>query len=294
MKPKQILSVFFIVGLVACSKVVEYELPYDGDKIVLNCILWANEPISVSVTKSAPPTGTISNDLALNDATVDFFENGNYLETFKLNPNGFYESITGFMPVEGQEYYLVVSSTNFETVRSLPVKIPSKPNVVLNEVTKNPYHENTAGLQAKIVIKDPENETNFYQLSSYGSLNNNKEWLQTQYYLLGVSYDAPPPCYNFSYLGELYSDYCENGNDINFILNIQNEFYPPGIPSINFDKILIPVANISSDYYNYLLEYNRVTGIELVFFNPEMLPTNVEGGYGIVGSGNREILKIIL
>ncbi len=293
MRFKKVFVIILMLISVSCSKVVEYELPYDGDKIVVNGILWANELISISVTKSANPTGTIADDLALNDAVVEIYENGNYLETLVLDNNGTYKSKVGFMPIEGSEYSFIVSVQGFETVKSVPVKIPPKPIVNLNRVTQNPYLNDVEGVQVGLIIKDPENESNFYQISAHGSLIENGDWLLTEYYLLGISYDAPPPCFNSNNLGELYIDTCENGKELNFTLNISNEHFTPN-GSFSYDKMSVPVANISRSFYDYLLEFERITGIELIFFNPEILPSNVEGGYGFVGSGNREIFEILL
>lgn len=134
---------------------------------------------------------------------------------------------------------------------------------------------------------------NFYQLAAYGSLIGNEDWLPTQYYLLGISDDAPPPCFNSNVLGDLYSDFCENGKDLNFTLNISNEHFTPN-GSFPFDKMSVPVANISRSFYDYLLEFERITGIQLMLFNPEILPSNVDGGFGFIGSGNRVIFEILL
>ncbi len=293
MKRSSILTIIIFL-FTNCSEVIEYELPYDGDKIVVNAILLANEPVQVSITKSAPPTGEINKDLSLKSATIDLFENGVFIESLEHTNDGIYISKSEFRPVEGNEYYFVVNAKGFETVSSIPTIIPSSPSVSLLGVTYNPFSEESKGVQTSIVITDPIAEENYYFLTVYGLFNGDDSWYETYSYLLGVSYDFLPPCLDNIILGDLYKDACQNGGDFEFIFNTENKYSSPGNNRDEFDKLFVTVTNISTEYYNYLLNYDRVTDIQLIFFEPEVLPSNIMGGYGIVGAGNQAVIEIVL
>src|SRR5690606_31620872 len=96
--PEALLLLLLLLAAVllpGCSKDLDYELPYVGEKLVINGTLSPDSVVSLRVSKTMPVSGDFRSNLRLADAQVAFFEEGVFLENLLHTTDGTYRSSSG-------------------------------------------------------------------------------------------------------------------------------------------------------------------------------------------------------
>lgn len=156
-----VYAIGLVLMLTACDKKARLDLPYEGDKIVLNTFLLADSVAYIRVTKSEPVVS--SNDpefTELTDAQVTILENGlpfSAVHRKVINGRGYFVSDTAIRP--GKIYTVTAAATGLTAVTATD-SIPAQPEV------SGLFAQKTAS-QVYFTLKDPGNVINYYRIHIY-------------------------------------------------------------------------------------------------------------------------------
>ncbi len=262
-----------IIG--ACNKKADLNLPYEGDRIVLNTFIQVDSPVYIRVTKSQPVA--VLNDLnfpELPQAQVTLLEDGAPYGTVswqQIFGKGYFVSNLPARPVK--HYTVTAAMTGLTSVRGTD-SIPLRPVV-------QDLFAQKGGNQVRFTLQDPPGVTNYYRIHLYDADTTGGELKAKSriVYRLDPSFSN-----NFAdivsdafYEDIVIKDERFAGQTVQFVLQTSN--------TINYHFMMAQVIGISESAYKYLQtaarqqsdadESNALTP-------PIRVYSNIENGYGIV------------
>ncbi|WP_298735861.1 DUF4249 domain-containing protein [uncultured Chitinophaga sp.] len=265
-----------IILLTACEKRANVELPYEGDKIVVNTMVQADSPVYVRVTQSQP--ATILNDLAFKElpqAHVTLLENGLPFASLSwqvIGGRGYFVSDIPAKP--GKRYAVHVAATGLDPVYGSDT-IPRQPDI------RDLFARKT-GNSVRLTLSDPGSEQNYYRVRIYRADSVNGELRPVEKLEFRVD---PSLTNNFGDLmsDSYYEDVLLNDDRINgkaLQLVLQTRF------DVNFEYLIAEVCALTAGGYKYLRSVNNqeengqdgsnVLGQTISVYS------NITNGYGIV------------
>lgn len=158
-----VYAIGLVLLLAACDKKARLDLPYEGDKIVLNTFMLADSVAYIRVTKSQPVVS--SNDpefTELADAQVTILENGQPFSAVHrqvINGRGYFVSDTAIRP--GKIYTVTAAATGLTAVTATD-SIPGQPEA------SGLFAQKTSS-QVYFTLKDPGNVINYYRIHIYAA-----------------------------------------------------------------------------------------------------------------------------
>lgn len=288
-------AVLLTLGLCACSIVEEYDLDYDGDKLVVNGFLVNNQRLSVQISRSQAPTGEVSKDIEVRGAKVILYQDKEPIAELLEIGKGIYR--TEYIPSPQVDYRLEVEATDFPKLSSSPERMPNSFPLKSFSYSKK---ESTAfnsnpGFEVKIELKDPPKNRDFYEFSVRGF--HPRSGFVKQSTLIGGDADfGNLPCtFSSDNQSVILEDACFDGAvyTMRFEFEESNTIVINGqIEEIKLEKFVVSLRKVSESYYRYRQTSKIPEGIDYAFFEPRMLFSNIEGGYGIFGSWNETNIEI--
>ncbi|OJU27604.1 MAG: hypothetical protein BGN92_15310 [Sphingobacteriales bacterium 41-5] len=293
------LSVVLMMSLVACEQNINIDLPYSGDKIVVNAILTKDSLVYARVTKGAPTDKDVSSFEEISGAKVDLYENGILKETLgdRLYKNKrFYISST---PVKtGLRYDLKITATGLKNVEGSDV-IPEKPFFVPVELIKQRDIKNNLYYgKLKFKIKDPAGVKNYYRLRIYPSRFATPLTKNTVYYnALDFKID------NFVDQGGFFAAFGDDMNRVDYFtdetfdgqeitLTATVDLYSQH-SAMEFNALAPELTQLSRSAYLYFDSKRKQNqNEENPFAEAVVVYNNIQNGFGIVG-GAADSLAII-
>lgn len=259
----------------ACERRADLQLPYEGDKIVLNTFIQADSPVYIRVTQSQP--ATIINDLnfkELSGAQVTLAENGQLFSTLSwkvINGRGYFVSALPARP--GRRYTVTVSAAGLTQVSGSDT-MPGQPDIRDLFARKN-------GNSIRFTLTDPVAEKNYYSLRVYSADTLNGVLIAGQ--KLEFRLD-PSLSNNFGdlmsdayYRDMLISDERINGKALQLVLQTRSE--------VNVNHLVAEVWGLTEGGYKYLRSVNSQSenaDSSNVLGQPISVYSNIQNGYGIV------------
>jgi hypothetical protein len=276
---------FLILG--SCTTELNVELPFEGKKLVLWCVLSPDRVVSARVDHTYPPTGEFLYDAPITNANVELIENDKIIETLKYASDGIYLSAKQYKPVAGRSYKIRAKASGFPELESDIETIPLLPQVVSSGFEKQKNNQIT------VEIQDYKNQANQYSIQIIGTYGGK-----------GVSINVTnlsrPDAIsdNCGFRGNLnsfyYQDICFDGSTLktNYSANLfgtVQELINGKLENKECDQIQILVKNISNSYFNF---YKTIPpeDIDLAFKQPISKLYNLKGGYGLFASYNQRTL----
>lgn len=270
----------FVFLFTACEKRANVELPYEGDKIVVNTFIQADSPVYVRVTQSQP--ATIINDLAFKElaqAQVTLLENGQPFAPLNwqvIVGRGYFVSAIPARP--GKRYTVNVSSAGLTAVNGSDT-IPSQPDI-------RDLFARKAGNSVRFTLADAGREENYYRVRIYRADTVNGVLSPVEKLEFRVD---PSLSNNFGdlmsdtyYKDVLLSDGRINGKALQLVLQTRSD--------VNFDHLIAEVCAITSGGYKYLRSVNSQmeNGQDStnVLGQAVKVYSNIQNGYGIVAGIN--------
>jgi len=294
-----ILSLLEIIAS-GCTRDIDYELAYSGDRLVINGVISPQSIVSVNISRSNAPSGEAPPDLFVTDATVLLYENALLIEKLMHQQKGQYESTSGFKPQPGKQYTLQVTAPGLPPAETLPAIIPDE--FMLESYThraglKSYYNPSQPGAEVDITFRDAANTVGYYRIEVVGLYNN--EPLYPNNWLVGETRDVKHPCTNIVNRSVIYRDNCFSGTTYRSIIGLETRRFiteqgNPNLIEVDSQKLRIRLQRISADYYRYLESADFYPGIELAFFEPTFLYSNIKGGLGIWAAANEKEIIINL
>jgi len=260
----------------ACEKRANIDLPYEGDKIVVNTFIQADSPVYVRVTQSQP--ATILNDLAFKElaqAQVSLLENGEPFAPLNwqvIGGRGYFVSAIPARP--GKRYAINVSATGLTSVDGSDT-IPTQPDI------RDLFARKTSN-SIRFTLADPGREQNYYRVRIYRADTVNGVLSPVEKLEFRVD---PSLSNNFGdlmsdayYKDVLLNDDRINGKALQLVLQTRYD--------VNFSHLIAEVCALSEGGFKYFRSVNSQlqNGQDStnVLGQAVKVYSNIQNGYGIV------------
>jgi hypothetical protein len=283
-----------VLLLMSCELVIDIDVPYRGDKIVLNAIQGSSDPWTMELTKTRYILDSLTSDFPpIADAEVVLFEpNGN---SHRLNgaAGGYYWD--GGFPQEGMTYRVVAKASGYNDIEAeMTVPKAVKIREVKWDSTKvrkvdpaSPGYDryyNFGNIPFTITLTDPVNEKNYYTVIVYYWYYYTRVDTDTQIErtdsLRGTAraWLTDPAVAKQEDFKSRFSDFAFNGTTYTVPLIAQFNF----LNNSSVYRIDVTLNSISEEYFNYEESrelFNETDGDP--FAQPVQIYTNVKNGLGI-------------
>ena len=294
MKHSVILLIIILFSFTGCIKVLNDDLKSEKTKLVVNGVISPDTIISLNVSHTFNIFDAEINENMpfIDNATVKFYQDGEYLFDLENQDTGYYTK--NFYPQTGKQYSITVSAPDYDDV-SAETKIPLAVKIVKFDTTTTFYYEYDTKymkLNADLTYNDPPGEENYYMLTGQyhlfyeqGDINETVELDLTvpegEAELFDNAYG--------SYL--LWSDKLINGQEVTIHFSYLQWYmgYGNGKEPLNM-TFTFYFKSVSKDYYFYLKTlslYHETNNID-PFMEPVVIYSNIKNGYGIFGSYNMD------
>ena len=277
-----ISSLFFFLS---CEKEVKIDLPYEGNKIVVNSFIMKDSLVYARLTNSSQLAS--SNNFPIpSGAKIDLYENDVFKETLtKKNIYGreYFASVS--KAIGGKKYALKASATGLDNAEGSDT-IPQKASFTPVEFKQtNTGNEEKAKLV--ININDPAGQKNYYRLRLYGADTNRQSTgprlIVNKHYYHYFKVDNLASNNNFDIFGDYeywqiyFTDDEFDGRNVSLTVNL-------GYFSSSMMYIAPELVHLSRDSYRYLQSRdNQFNNEDNPFTEAVVVYNNIRGGYGIVG-----------
>ena len=329
-----ILVLCSILMLNSCVKEIPFNGDEYPPRLVINSLITPGDSLIAELGKTyffLDQDDEI--DTSIPDSLqVDLFVNGQHLspmihssdsieiEGYQIILRQYFTS--DYTPVEGDVIKIVASAPGFESAEATTSAMPKKPLCSIVDITMLEHYE--------IEQNDEWESWPWFWLKNYAILSleiTDPEPGQTNYYYLPGAYDFDAYDEDFPDLSisiranlndPIFENYSSSTNETLF------DFYPykdSAFTDALFDggsyriqipidlivygislseagllqpKILLPVQQLTKEYYHYLCSVNYVMDQMQIFVEPPHTYSNVHGGYGIVGGINSSTVEYIV
>ena len=325
MKRNAILLIILLQSLIiSCDRDANLRIPEHEPRLVVNAIWHPSEPMWVHVSRSHGITEEIDpNDLIIDDAVVELWENGvkldnfEYRDTIRPEVGRYYYEDTSLVkygqyfhpqhatPKPGKFYQLKVSHPDFEDVFA-ECRIPVSASIAditveFDAVTETDVSgANTTYHVINATVIDPRGEENYYALSLIRVYKN------TSFPNSDTIYEGDIPLLDSYGLNTLvpkgsiiFSDENRDGKafwELFFIRKIAYLSGGNGAPEP--DRYIFTLFSMNKPLGKYIegryKQYLEL-GNENPFFAPgsAIIESNIEGGYGVFGASQAVQFEVI-
>ena len=281
-----ILLVFF--STTSCEKEFKLDLEETDIKMVVNSLVNAQEPMSVTVTKSiAPNTEAVIEELV--DAEVSIYKNEEFLEklVYSKTDNDIIGKFTSsFIPEVDADYRIEVEQSDFGIAKSL-ARVPN--GVDISDATVKYIGDGKYNFSFN--LDDPDEE-NFYYLKMYFRGYKTDSVTQERIYVEEQRVELPegiaPELQRYLGNGYIFKDESFLGNNIT--LAGVARFAPTVLPFGEFKEsfprdsttLHIHLETLSEEAYKYYSSHSLIITTEFdIFSETATIYGNVENGLGI-------------
>ena len=277
-----ISSLFFFPS---CEKTVNIDLPYEGNKIVVNSFMMKDSLIYARLTNSSQ-LASRNNFPIPAGAKIDLYEDDVFKET--MTRRNIYNSeyfISMSKAISGKKYTLKASATGLDNAEGSDT-IPQKPSFTPVEF-KQANTGNDEKAKLVININDPARQKNYYRLRLYRADTNTQSTgprfrVDKQYYHY-FKVDNLTNNNDFDIFGDFeywqiyFTDDEFDGRNVSLTVNLN--YFPSAIMYIAPELV-----HLSRDSYRYLQSRdNQFNNVDNPFTEAVVVYNNIKGGYGIVG-----------
>jgi hypothetical protein len=276
---KQLLIFLTILTTLSCVKESRIEIPYAGDKIVVNSLIQPDSLIYIRVTSSRPVTEYTFDPLE--NATVVLEEDGIALPTpiYKLiNGYGYYVSQS--VAKTGSHYSISVANDGLTSVSGAD-STPIRPLV------SGGYAQHSLN-RVKFTMQENGTTSDYYRLRIFNAKEVDGNWVidrtDTIHFRLdpALNNDLPDIITNDYKSEYIMTDANFNGKTIQFVLQTEKE--------VNSSHMIIEMSALTPEAWRYLRSTSSQrlseSDSQNFSFDPESAYSNVENGYGIVAGIN--------
>ncbi|WP_343675277.1 DUF4249 domain-containing protein [Chitinophaga sp.] len=276
---RRFLIFLIVVTAVSCVKESRIDIPYAGNKIVVNSLIQPDSLIYIRVTSSKPVTEYQFEPLE--SATVVLKEDGITLPTpiYKLiNGAGYF--VSQAVAKTGSQYSIHVENDGLTAV-SAGDSTPIRPKI------SDGYAQRTLH-RVRFTMQEDGSTNNYYRLRIFNADSVDGKWVidkkDTIHFRLdpALNNDLPDIITNEYNSESIMTDANFNGKTIQFVLQTEKE--------VNSTHMIIEVSALSAAAWQYLRSTSdqRLSDSDSQNFSldPENAYSNVENGYGIVAGVN--------
>ena len=273
-----LLILFSFIILYSCEKIIDINISDKDKKIVINSIISTDSLVKVNVSKSLNILDD-QNAIFLNDAVVNLYEDGNFIEQLPLDSNGTYKS-KNFYPLVNKKYKIEVSCNGLTSV-SAENKIPQKVPIISIDTVSVQTDINNA-IEFTMKFTDPVNDTNYYFLEAKTRYN------EYNYFTGELENSYMSNLYIYTVDNIVDVDVNQNGGIVftDNLINGQTYSLKFNIDKYNFyndtNKVYFYLNSVSKDFYLYIKSYSlNQENMDNPFAEPVQVYENIKNGYGI-------------
>ena len=281
---KKIIPLFgiTILFLTGCLKTLDFDLDFEGEKIVVRGTISPQDGIIIQVSHTLNPAGTYfldSLDIFLDNAVVKLYENDTLLKQIAYSGEGGFYNRKDLNLKVGVAYHLTVEAEGYPSIKTQKISIPQLP-----ETTFDFIGQEAAAARININLKD-DSATSYYQIVVEGTVNNDSVNLNNN--LVG-SYEQWEICGVIETRNNTYvKDNCFKDKTFLFPILIDVEYFltPPDsstfiLESVKAEEVIVRFRSTTKEIYDFVLTTNVPEGIDNAFREPDITFSNVIGGHG--------------
>jgi hypothetical protein len=279
--------IVYTLGLVfmlaACERQAPINVPYEGDKIVLNTFIQPDSPVYIRVTKSEPVAAQELDFKELEQAQVSLLGNGEPFAKLRrqvINGRGYF--VSDRLARQGLRYTVTAAATGLTAV-SASDTIPPQPAI-------SDLYAQKDGNQIRFTLKDP-GASSYYRIrvyradSSGGALHIPRDTPQLEYRL--------DPSFNDSFADIIRNAYYRDividnqriaGKTVAFLLQTRY--------MISSKYLMLEVSSLTQGAFRYLRTRDAQQADSIALGPPVKVYSNVENGYGIVAGINTKRISV--
>ncbi|MBN2215543.1 MAG: DUF4249 domain-containing protein [Bacteroidales bacterium] len=320
---KTMIAFTGIVFLSSCVKVLDYDIPEDEKRIVVNGILSNLDTFSVNINKSLHILDRLGTK-PVNDALVQLYRDEVPVVEMNEGINGLYSS--AFVPDINHTYLLKVSVPGMRTATAqcvLPSSVPIEKADTTLIIHEDPYNVNmfyTPGIKTTIVFNDPAETENYYELEGVISYLNARYYTdEDTFYITGYNRSSMysnassnDPVIEYSvHSGHifqsnnesetmsgdklLFADRLINGMKYSLNVDFYSYLFDLSHKSVDSVRLDIRLKSVNKDYYTYMqLLEGHMQAKNDPFSEPAQAYTNIENGLGILAGMSESVYSIEL
>lgn len=300
---KDFLFIVIIIGTTACTTIVDFDIPLNQPKMVVNSLFSPDSVWQLQITRSKNILDVASGSFfpPVGDAVVTILDqNGQLVETITgYSGKNFGYSYKGkTKPLPTQSYSIQVAVKN-ELLLQAVNKVPTHVPITTVVIDSSQFIASGEPIEIKISFKDPGDERNFYTLQFIenafhlvGTVVNNVIKYDTIRYTQEVYFEVVTQSLTDEVNGleKIINDKLFNGKEYTFHLRLHSRYYG-GQQFQRHPRIIL--LSISEEYYKYLTTKNLqdyTNGDP--FAQPVQVFTNVENGLGIFAGYSSSVVEL--
>ncbi len=306
----------------SCTKVLDYDIPDDEKKIVVNCMFHTGAPFETHINKSLHILDRIGIK-PIDNATIQLYSNDQLVAEMNQGLKGLY--LSEFIPQQENEYLIVVSVPGLNTARAtctvpVPVEIEGVDTVLkIYNYASYDYYSIYPDLQCEVRFIDPPGEENFYELRAYQNYQDNSPtysgfdtvpipnsvWIASS-----LTIKSKDPVIEQWITGQSFANYADNEGYLYAESVIFSDRLFPGVehrlkismspwfltsPSefIDSASVNIQLRSVTRDYYLYMQLLEKHLNVkDDPFSEPVQAYSNVQNGLGIFTGYSQSVFKI--
>ncbi|RAJ10789.1 uncharacterized protein DUF4249 [Chitinophaga skermanii] len=260
----------------SCEKTVNLDVPYEGDKLVLNSFIQPDSVIYLRVTVSGKPSNTSFAEVT--NAKVQLMENDVEIPVTFQRIKGFGYYVSTEKAKLGKQYKYVVGASGLDEVSGRDT-LPHAPFINLLRARKG-------GIRARFYLHDRPRVKEYYRVRMYAgdssAVTHKIEPKVVKKFRFDPSYSnaftdiATENYYDYA----LITDERFDGKDTPVVLQLQEAHKAK-------DFIVVEVTSLTETAYQYLKSLDQQRMDEgNVLVEPTRVYSNVLNGYGIVAGVN--------
>jgi hypothetical protein len=295
--------------LLSCNPntIEEVELPFEKEKLVVNCYFSADSVWDVRVWNSTP---TFSAPKFIDDAMVVVTDGITEFPLTLDKENLTYRSIA--KAEAGKRYTLKVSAPGYETATSTATVPPDVPVLdIRTSLFRDPKSPESLRRRFDIRIKDPSGQENYYAIAMFKSHfiphPPYEGWIWSNVYLEGpdrsaaaiigsVAFRESYTYYKsgtaFAHYNLLFDDSTFDGREHVFTVEFGEPAFPEDNENAKSMTYRIYFKTLTEEYYKYRITANQQKrAIQDPFAAPVHVFSNIENGFGIFAPYNMELYE---
>lgn len=289
----RLATLAILLSAVACERPLQLDWETTEGRPVLLGIIEPGAPLELRLVRSIHPLDTLGFP-PLDGAEVRLFHAGTETTLQPLG-EGFYVTPPAWQAEAGVAYRCEVLTAQGETLTVQEVVVPAKPIIDPWQYEADGYQSSRSSTLQDLLtlaLSPPHDSVAYYALEVVG-IQATGESASISAFRVGGNESLDAAC---GFGGKLVSSQCNPGEP----LTPQWAFSPeyrvendstPGWTNLTYDSVLVVVSSLSAGLYRY--ETSLLSDeLSSVFFYTDSVYSNVQGGEGILGAKNTQVLRI--
>ena len=300
MRKSFVFLVFPIIS-VACTTVVDFDIPQNKPKVVVNALFSPDSVwrIQISRSNSILDTNLSFGFVSIGDAVVTILDQNNqFVETITGIPTGLFGDFFSYSykgktkPMPGQSYTVQVAVKDEPNIKAIN-KVPTLVSITSVEIDSSRFISDREPIEMDITFKDPGGEKNYYTVKvigdSYYIPNKDTVWVTRE---INVKVVDPSLNEEFKESDRFINDNLFNGKNYTLHLKLFSQpYWGPQSPVTVHARVIL--VSISEEYYKYFTTKNLqdyTNGDP--FAQPVQVFSNVENGLGIFAGYSSSVVEL--